>query len=99
MISPLQLINTGSVPNDGTGDSLKVGAGKTNQNFQSVSSSLSEISSSIQILSSSIELKLNKNDLIAGTGIIINSSSGQYIISSSNANQQSFDIRDVYLFS
>lgn len=94
----LQFINTGSSPNDGTGDTLRIGSSKINSNFVIVSSSIETLSSQVTDQSMSIELKINKSDLIAGNGISIDSSSNQYIISSTST-QTSFDFRDVYLFS
>jgi hypothetical protein len=41
----IQIIFTGTTPNDGTGDNLKVGAGKINDNFGSIISGSSDINS------------------------------------------------------
>ena len=77
MFQPFQFINTGSIPNDGTGDNLRSGSIKINSNFSITSSSLYE-------LSSSLILKLNKENLKSGYGILIDSSSNDINISFQN---------------
>jgi len=50
----IQTIATGSVPDDGTGDPLRVAFTKTNDNFTSLDSSISSISANVSSLSSNV---------------------------------------------
>ena len=70
---PKQILDTGTVANDNTGDTLRVGGQKINDNFSEVYNALSGDGTTITFSSSS--LSLNTLNDVNTTGVI----SGQYL--------------------
>lgn len=76
-----QIINIGTLLNDGNGDALRIGAQKINDNFGEI----------YNVLGNGSELSI-VSGLLAGSAIIVSSKSGEVLISAKVASAQSLGV-------